>query len=211
MTDISWTDLAAEISSCTLCWAHLPLGPRPVFAGSATARLLIISQAPGTRAHHSGIPFSDASGRRLRTWLGLDEATFYDAARVAIMPMGFCYPGKTAQGDKLPDAVCSRTWHQRMLQAMPNVALTLLIGGLAQRANLPDFQNVTAAVAGWRDLLPSVAPLPHPSWHNNLWLRTNPWFESEMLPVLQRLISLSAIGRQTTRPRCPPRSARSCG
>jgi uracil-DNA glycosylase len=200
MTDISWTQLAEEIRSCTLCAARLPLGPRPVLAGSATARILIISQAPGTRAHHAGVPFADASGRRLRAWLGLDEATFYDAARVAIMPMGFCYPGKTAQGDKLPDPVCSRTWHQRMLTAMPNVELTVLVGGLAQRAYLPDFENVTAAVAQWRDLLPAVAPIPHPSWHNNLWLRTNPWFESEMLPVLQRRIG-SVIGRAETK--CP--------
>jgi len=189
MTDLSWTDLAADIRSCTLCRAHLPLGPRPVFAGSATARLLIISQAPGTRAHQSGVPFSDASGRRLRNWLGLDDAAFYDAARVAIMPMGFCYPGKTAQGDKLPDPICSRTWHARLQRAMPQVSLTILVGGLAQRAYLPDFENVSAAVARWRDLMPGVAPMPHPSWHNNLWLRKHPWFEGEMLPVLRRRIA----------------------
>lgn len=192
MTEISWTDLAADIRSCTLCWAQLPLGPRPIVAGSATARILIISQAPGTRAHYSGVPFSDASGRRLRAWLGLDEVTFYDAARVAIMPMGFCYPGKTTQGDKLPDPICSRTWHARLRHAMPQVGLTILVGGLAQRAYLSDFENVTAAVTNWRALLPDLAPMPHPSWHNNLWLRRNPWFESEMLPVLRRRIAALA-------------------
>lgn len=187
--DAAWRHIAEEARHCTLCQATLPLGPRPVFAGSATARLLLIGQAPGTRAHQSGIPFSDASGRRLRHWLGLDEAIFYDAGKVAIMPMGFCYPGKTAQGDKLPDPICAATWHGRFLAAMPRIGLTILVGGLAQRAYLPAFENVTAAVAAWQDRNPAIAAIPHPSWHNNHWLTANPWFESEMLPVLRGRIA----------------------
>lgn len=187
--DVPWQQVASDIRQCTLCSGHLPLGPRPIFAGSATARLLIISQAPGTRAHHSGIPFSDASGRRLRQWLGLNDTTFYDAARVAIMPMGFCYPGKTAQGDKLPDPVCARTWHRLLLGAMPDIGLTVLVGGLAQRAYLPAFANVTESVRqGCSRDVPLIA-LPHPSWHNNRWLAANPWFDSEILPKLQTRVA----------------------
>jgi uracil-DNA glycosylase len=194
---MSWQELAAEIRQCALCSAALPLGPRPIFAGSATARVLITSQAPGQRAHRSGIPFSDASGQRLRRWLGLDEASFYDSARVAIMPMGFCYPGKTAQGDTLPDPVCAATWHRRLRQAMPQVELTILVGGLAQRAYLPKFSTVTEGVAAWRNLAPALAPIPHPSWHNNRWLAQNPWFEANMLPNLRERIAALMKGPET--------------
>lgn len=188
MTD-AWSVLARDIAGCRICAQALPLGPRPIFAGSPTARLLIISQAPGRRAHLSGVPFSDASGDRLRDWLGLDKASFYNSARVAIMPMGFCYPGSGSGGDKLPDPICAATWHGSLRALMPGLGLTLLVGGLAQRAYLKDFRNVTNAVSEWRrDLSPTV-PLPHPSWHNNAWLRSNSWFEAEILPVLRARIS----------------------
>jgi uracil-DNA glycosylase len=165
------------------------MGPRPIFAGSPTARLRLIGQAPGRRAHIAGMPFADASGDRLRAWMGVDKAVFYDAARIAVTPMGFCYPGNANGGDKLPDPICARTWHERLRLALPNVALTLLVGGLAQKAYLPDFSDVTKAVSAWRRNQNDMVPLPHPSWHNNRWLKLNPWFGDEMLPVLRQSIA----------------------
>lgn len=186
----TWPALAAELAQCRLCSDQLPLGPRPIFTGSATARLRLIGQAPGRRAHMAGIPFADASGDRLRAWMGVDTATFYDAARIAITPMGFCYPGTGGSGDKLPDPICAATWHERLRVALPAVGLTLLVGGLAQRAYLPDFSDVTSAVSHWRRERPDIVPLPHPSWHNNRWLKLNPWFEDEMLPIVRHRIAL---------------------
>ncbi len=137
----------------------------------------------------AGIPFADASGDRLRDWMGVDKTTFYDARRIAITPMGFCYPGAGNGGDKLPDPICAATWHDRLRAALPEVGLTLLVGGLAQKSYLPGFTDVTRAVAAWRNDPSDVVPLPHPSWHNNRWLMLNPWFEYEMLPVLRQRIA----------------------
>lgn len=189
MTPAAWPALSAEIARCRQCADRLPLGPRPIFAGSATARLRLISQAPGRKAHLAGVPFADASGDRLRDWMGVDKATFYDAQRIAITPMGFCYPGAGNGGDKLPDPICAETWHDSLRAALPDVGLTLLAGGLAQKAYLPSFTDVTSAVAAWRSSPVAIVPLPHPSWHNNRWLKLNPWFEEEMLPVLRRRIA----------------------
>ncbi|CAO4195602.1 uracil-DNA glycosylase family protein [Methylorubrum extorquens] len=189
---------AARLRACRLCrdaplyGAPLPHEPRPVVQGSATVRLLIASQAPGNRAHRSGIPFSDPSGRRLRAWLGLDEAAFYDPARVAILPMGACFPGLDAKGgDRPPRRECAPTWRADLLAGLPQLDLILVIGQYAQAWHLgPRPGGLTETVARWRTILdasarPRVLPLPHPSWRNNGWLRTNPWFEAELLPVLR--------------------------
>ncbi len=190
--------LLAEVRACTACAAHLPLGPRPVVHISATARVLIASQAPGTKVHHAGISFWDNSGNRLRDWLGMDRALFYDESQVAIMPMGFCYPGRLANGgDAPPRRECAPLWRKRILAAMPDLRLTLLVGSYAQAA--------VAAEEGWpharmgdrvrdfRHYLPRYFPLPHPSWRTGAWERANPWFTQEVLPALRAEVS-SALG-----------------
>ncbi|MBM6594644.1 uracil-DNA glycosylase family protein [Microvirga pudoricolor] len=191
--------LAAELKACRICrdaprfGAPLPHEPRPIVQGSATARLCIASQAPGTRAHASGTPFMDPSGVRLRRWLGLDEAAFYDAARVAIVPMGSCFPGLDAKGGDLPPRrECAPAWREPLFEALPNLELLLLIGQYAQAWHMgDDFRDgLTGTVRRWREILdgparPRILPLPHPSWRNNGWLKKNPWFEAELLPVLQ--------------------------
>lgn len=177
-----------EVRRCRLCAEHLPLGPRPVLRASATARLLIVGQAPGTKVHESGIPWNDASGARLRDWLQMAPEVFYDESRVAIVPMGFCYPGRDAKGgDKPPRPECAPTWHPRLLEALPNIALTLLVGSYAQARYLPDTakMTMTARVAAWRDFGPACIPLPHPSWRNTAWLKRNPWFAEDLLPELR--------------------------
>ena len=179
--------LAAEARACRLC-ADLPLGPRPVFRASPTARLLIVGQAPGTRVHATGIPWNDRSGDRLRHWLGLERDVFYDAGRVAILPMGLCYPGVDARGgDRPPRPNCAPTWHPRFLPLLPAVELTLLVGLYAQRRYLGRRRQATLSgtVAAWRDYLPAQLPLPHPSWRNTAWLARHAWFESELLPDLR--------------------------
>lgn len=180
--------LLTEIRACQTCAGSLPLGPRPVLQASASARLLIVGQAPGAKVHASGVPWDDASGVRLREWMGIDTQTFYDAARIAIVPMGFCFPGYDAKGADLPPpAVCAATWRGRILDELrPDV--TLLIGGCAIRWHL-GLRDVTAAVAGWRDHAPRVWPLPHPSWRNTGWLKRNPWFEAELVPELRRTLA----------------------
>lgn len=179
--------LLAEIRACRRCEAHLPLGPRPVLQASASARLLIVGQAPGTKVHASGIPWTDASGARLRGWLQLDEATFYDASRVAIVPMGFCYPGRAASGDAPPRPECARTWHPHLLPRLAQVRLTLLVGRHAQIGVLGERAKptLTDAVRAWRDYAPRVIPLPHPSPRNIGWFKANPWFEADVLPALR--------------------------
>ncbi len=194
-TALALDRLAAEARACRLC-ADLPLGPRPVFRASPTARLLIVGQAPGTRVHESGIPWNDRSGDRLRAWLGIERTTFYDESRIAILPMGLCYPGVDAKGgDRPPRPVCAPTWHPRFLPLLPAVELTLLVGlygqkhylGAARRASL------TETVAAWRGYLPRFLPLPHPSWRNTAWLKRHDWFESDLLPDLRlRLAGLLA-------------------
>ena len=182
--------LLREIRACRLCEAHLPLGPRPVLAASASARLLIVSQAPGARVHESGIPWDDASGRRLREWLQIDEATFYDAKRVAIVPMGFCYPGRADSGDAPPRPECRATWHPRLLPLLRKVEFTLSIGHYAQTWCLGARRKATLTdtVRAWHEYMPGNMPLPHPSPRNVAWFKANPWFEGEVLPALRERV-----------------------
>lgn len=176
-----------ELRACTVCAASLPLGARPVARGRASARLLIISQAPGTRAHEAGLSFDDRSGDRLRLWLGLDRATFYDETRIALLPMGFCYPGRDAAGGDLPPrAECAPLWHAKVLGQLRQVELSLLVGSYAIDHYLADARpTMTETVAAWRDYLPARLPLPHPSWRTTGWERRNPWFAQELLPELR--------------------------
>lgn len=183
--------LAAEIRACRLCAGEIP-EPRPVLRPSVTARICVAGQAPGTRVHASGIPFMDPSGTRLREWMGIDSETFYDDRRIAILPMGFCFPGQDAKGGDLPPrAECARTWREPLFALMPQLDLVLVIGAYAQRWHLgKDARpSLTETVADWRAYAPRVVPLPHPSWRNNGWLRKNPWFERELLPDLRARIA----------------------
>lgn len=185
-------ELAAEVAAlraCTAC-AGLPLGPRPIFQLSPTARLLITSQAPGTKAHLSGTPFDDPSGERLRDWLGLDRARFYDASRIAILPTGLCYPGRLPKGgDAPPRPGCAPLWHTRIIPLLPAVRLRLLVGGYAVRLVLGKDTKLEDAVRGYESHLPRHFPLPHPSWRTLVWERRNPWFAAEVLPALRRAVA----------------------
>ena len=182
--------LLEQAQACTLCAETLPLGPRPIFRITPTARILIISQAPGTKEHLSGIPFNDASGIRLRAWMGMTEAQFYDASRVAIMPMGFCYPGVLPKGgDKPPIPICAATWHARLLKLMPDLRLTLLVGSYAQTAYLGR-GAMSERVRDFRLYLPDRFPLPHPSWRTQGWETRNPWFARDVLPALRERLWL---------------------
>ena len=182
------SEVAAAARACTLCADRLPLGPRPVLRVSTTARLLIVGQAPGTKVHASGVPWNDPSGERLRAWLGIGPDLFYDEARIAILPMGLCYPGVLPNGgDAPPMPICAPTWHPRLLPLMPEIALTLAIGGYAQ-ARLLGPGTVDDRVRRFRDFLPAMLPLPHPSWRTIGWERRNPWFEAELLPVLRQAL-----------------------
>lgn len=188
-------ELLLQIRTCRLCEKHLPLGPRPVLRASASARLLIASQAPGTRVHASGIPWDDASGKRLREWMQVDTETFYDESRVAIVPMGFCYPGQTGSGDAPPRPECRASWHPQLIPLLPKVELSLLIGRHAQDFWLGASRKptLTETMRAWRDYLPRYLPLPHPSPRNIAWFKANPWFDAEVLPVLRdRVQSLLA-------------------
>ncbi|MCX4160079.1 MULTISPECIES: uracil-DNA glycosylase family protein [Paraburkholderia] len=179
--------LLREIRACTVCAAHLPHGPRPVVRASTNARILIVGQAPGARVHASGIPWNDASGKRLRTWLDVDDTTFYDETQFAIVPMGFCYPGKGKSGDLPPRPECAPLWLDRVLALMPHIELTLLIGQYAQRHFLAERRKESLAdtVAAWRDYAPAVIALPHPSPRNVAWFVRHPWFDGEILPMLR--------------------------
>lgn len=178
--------LLREVRSCTLCAKHLPLGPRPVLQMSGTARILVAGQAPGRKVHASGQPFTDASGDRLRDWLGVTEEVFYDPRQIAILPMGFCYPGTGKSGDLPPRPECAPAWRDRLLGHLPDLALTLVIGRYAIAYHLPDARgSLTELVRAWKSHGPSIMPLPHPSPRNNIWLRKNPWFEREVLPALR--------------------------
>lgn len=191
MKDETLEQAMAAARACTVCAGHLPLGPRPVFRASCTARLLIVGQAPGTKVHETGIPWNDRSGDRLRDWLGLDREVFYDESRIAILPAGFCYPGRYQRGgDRPPRPECAPMWHPRLTAHMPQIELTLLAGQYAQAHYLGRRRchSLTATVAAWRDYLPEYIPLPHPSWRNTAWLRKNPWFEAELLPVLREKV-----------------------
>lgn len=179
-----------EVRACTLCAQHLPLGPRPVLVADTRARLLIIGQAPGTRVHETGIPWNDPSGDRLRSWMGLSPEAFYDATRIAIVPMGLCYPGRGPSGDLPPRPECAPQWHQQLFDALPNIELTLLVGQYAQQYYLGKAHKTLAArVRAWREFGPAFIPLVHPSPRNRRWLRDNPWFEAELVPALQQRIA----------------------
>jgi uracil-DNA glycosylase len=179
--------MIAEIRACRQCAAHLPHAPRPVFSASPSARVLIIGQAPGLKVQQSGIPWNDLSGQLLRTWLQLTPEQFYDDKRIAIVPMGFCYPGKGNSGDLPPRSECAPLWHQRLLTDMPDVRLSLLIGQYAQRYYLQEQMkaNLTDTVAHFADYLPRYFPLPHPSPRNRFWFTRHPWFDQEVLPALR--------------------------
>lgn len=181
--------LLRNITACTLCHAHLPLGPRPVVTVSKNSRILIIGQAPGTKVHQSGIPWNDASGEELRRWLDVSKEQFYDTSLFGIMPMGFCYPGKGSSGDLPPRPECAPAWHQQLLAHMKNVKLTLLIGQYAQKYYLgPGFRgSLTETVQHYHDFLPQYFPLVHPSPRNRIWMKKNPWFETDVLPRLQSI------------------------
>lgn len=186
------TALKEEARACRLCADSLPLGPRPVFRAAAGARLLVVGQAPGTRVHETGIPWNDRSGERLRDWLQLTPEVFYDEARVAILPSGFCYPGVDPRGgDKPPERRCAPTWHPRFRPLLPGVRLTLPIGLYAQAYYLGKARkaSLTATVAAFEDYLPDYLPLPHPSWRNTAWIRRNPWFEARLLPTLRSRVA----------------------
>jgi uracil-DNA glycosylase len=182
--------LLKEVRSCTLCAAHLPLGPRPVLRVDPRATILIAGQAPGSKVHASGIPFQDASGERLRDWMGVNEAVFYDAQRIAFLPMGFCYPGTGKSGDLAPRPECAATWRAKLMAMLVNVELTLVIGQYAQDWHLGDTRKftLTQTVQAWSGYWPATLPLPHPSPRNNIWLKRNPWFATDVLPPLRRRV-----------------------
>jgi uracil-DNA glycosylase len=201
--DENLDDLLHELRACRVCrdapvyLPPMPHQPRPVIQAGVGARLCIASQAPGTRVHASGRPFTDASGNRLRSWLGLDDETFYDPARLAIVPMGHCFPGQDAKGGDLPPRrECAPIWRQRVFAALPDIELVLAIGRYAQSWHLGPkaAADLSATVADWRTILarpglPRVLPMPHPSWRNNGWLRRNPWFEADLVPVLRQEVA----------------------
>jgi uracil-DNA glycosylase len=183
--------LLEDVRACRLCAEHLPLGPRPVVQLHPDARILIIGQAPGTKVHETGIPFNDPSGDRLRDWLGADRETFYDPAKIALMPSGFCYPGRAPRGGDLPPRKeCAPHWHPRLKPELTGVKLTLLVGQYAQAYYLGRARKRTLGetVHAWQDYLPDYWPTPHPSWRVNHWLAKNTWFETEVLPTLRQRV-----------------------
>ncbi|MDX1940698.1 MAG: uracil-DNA glycosylase family protein [Saprospiraceae bacterium] len=184
-------NLLHKIRQCTVCSQHLPLGPNPVLAGNPKSRILIIGQAPGKKVHESSIPWDDPSGDQLRKWLNVSKETFYDATQIALMPMGFCYPGKGKSGDLPPRPECAPLWHEQLLQYMSNIKLTILIGQYAQYYYLKDQakNNLTETVINFKDYLPNFIPLPHPSPRNRFWLAKNSWFSQELLPILQEKVN----------------------
>lgn len=183
--------LLKDVRACRHCERHLPLGPRPVLRVTSTARLLIVGQAPGTKVHETGVPWNDASGERLREWMGVDRDVFYDESRIAIVPMGLCYPGRAASGgDNPPRPECAPMWHPRLRPAMARIELTLLVGSYAQAYYLRERREdtMTETVRRYRDYLPDFLPLPHPSWRTTGWIRRNLWFKREVVPALRSLI-----------------------
>ncbi|MBL8514955.1 MAG: uracil-DNA glycosylase family protein [Betaproteobacteria bacterium] len=182
--------LITNIRQCTHCKAHLPHGPRPVVQLHAGARIVIAGQAPGRKVHESGVPFDDASGERLRDWLGVTREAFYDARHFAIVPMGFCYPGTAASGDLPPRPECAPKWRAPVLAQLRKVELTLVIGQYAMAYHLPQARGtLTETVAAWKNYWPAAMPLPHPSPRNNIWLKKNQWFEREVVPVLRKRVA----------------------
>lgn len=186
----SFTALLGKINACTVCTAHLPHGVRPVFQIHPQARILIAAQAPGRKVHDTGVPFNDASGDRLRDWMGVTRDVFYDAKQIALLPMGFCYPGRGKSGDLPPRRECAPTWRAPLLAHLRHLELTLVVGQYAQayHINQPS-SSLTEIVQSWRSYGPKIIPLPHPSPRNNIWLRRNPWFEQELVPVLRQRVT----------------------
>jgi uracil-DNA glycosylase len=185
-------NLLREIRACRLCEAHLPHGPRPVLHVRSTARLCIVSQAPGIRVHETGLSFNDRSGDRLREWMAIDRHSFYDESSIAIAAMAFCFPGYDAKGHDLPPRrECARTWRPRLYEALPDFPLTLLVGSYAQAWHLGSHakESLTETVQAWREYAPQYIPLPHPSWRNSGWLKKHTWFERELLPYLRRRVA----------------------
>ncbi len=182
--------LLTEVRGCTICKDHLPLGPRPVLQIHPEARILIAGQAPGSKVHASGVPFDDASGRRLREWLGITSEAFYNPRKLAILPMGFCFPGTGKSGDLPPRPECAPAWREQLLTPLVNLEMTLVLGQYAQRYHFDDASlTLTERVKSWRDTWPAVIPLPHPSPRNNLWLKRNLWFETELVPQLRQQVA----------------------
>ena len=183
--------LLADVRACRACEAHLPKGPRPIVQVGEGARVLIVGQAPGARVHASGIPWDDASGTRLREWMGVEANAFYDPGRFAIIPMGYCYPGRGNGGDLPPRTECADLWLDQLLAKLPDIELTLLIGAYAQRHFLGARRkaSLTATVQAWRDVAPRYFPLPHPSPRNTPWQQRNPWFEQELVPLLRARVA----------------------
>jgi uracil-DNA glycosylase len=181
-------NLLAEIKDCRLCEEDLPLGPRPVVQASPKARILVVGQAPGRKVHETGIPFNDPSGDRLRDWMGIDRKIFYDATQIALLPMGFCYPGTGKSGDLPPRPECATAWREKLLQGLPGIQLTLVIGQYAHRYHLAGRQSktLTGTVKAWKEFWSEgLVPMPHPSPRNNMWLKKNEWFEKDVLPALR--------------------------
>lgn len=183
--------LLQAVRRCRACEAQLPLGPRPILQAAATARILIVGQAPGLRVHQTGMPWDDPSGERLRSWMGVNDATFYDASRIAIIPMGYCYPGRDISGDLPPRRECAQLWLDHLLAKLPLISLTLLIGSHAQRHFLGSRRksSLTATTRSWREYAPAYFPLPHPSPRNTPWLQRNPDFEREVVPELRKRVA----------------------
>jgi uracil-DNA glycosylase len=181
----------AEVRACRLCEASLPLAPKPILQWHPDARILIAAQAPGRRAHDKGLPFSDPSGVRLRDWLGVDAQTFYDPRRIALVPMGFCYPGSGRNGDLPPRPECAKAWRAQLLSSLKRIKLTLVIGRYAADWHLPDAAKrpLTEVIAAWESHWPGVLPMPHPSPRNQRWLRDNPWFAERVLPLLKARVA----------------------
>lgn len=185
----SLAELLNDVRACTACAAHLPLGPRPVLQIHPSARILIAAQAPGRKVHETGIPFNDASGDRLRDWMGVTREVFYDPKRIAIVPMGFCFPGTGRSGDLPPRGECATMWRAQLLARLKRLRLTLVVGRYAQAYHLSGAKGpLTDTVRDWRAGLPHVMALPHPSPRNNIWLKRHPWFEAELLPALRPLV-----------------------
>ncbi len=190
----SLTSLIKDVRNCTLCTEYLPLGPRPVFQVHGSARILVAGQAPGKRVHETGIPFNDPSGDRLRTWMGISHQAFYDPTQVAILPMGFCFPGTGKSGDLPPRRECAAAWRAALLSNLKKIKLTLAVGQYAQAYHLPNEGKnkdapLTETVRAWQNNWPHIVPLPHPSPRNNRWLKRNPWFEKELIPILRARVA----------------------
>ena len=188
------TNVLTQIRQCHLCEPELPFGANPVIQAHQDARILIIGQAPGLRVHETTVPWNDPSGERLRSWLQIDNEVFYDATKIAMMPMGLCYPGKASSGDLPPRKECAPQWHQKVIDLLPRIELTLLIGQYAQNYYLPNKpKNLTDTVKAWQQWAPQYIPLPHPSPRNTLWLRRNPWFEENVVPYIRQHVHLYLI------------------